>query len=354
MNFRKILYITDPISITTPSLSRYTEDLHGLFLNNSEILQVVFRKENIIENPRYRYAKPRLLNYPLSLLNHIFPRYAFYGIFDKIVSSNDIVHITSQLTDPIYYSSNAIVTIHDLIPFKNFVDSKSLQLINRLARRNTNFYIKHNYKIVTVSNYVKKDILKHFKIDEDNIYVIYPYVSEGFYNMSDKTTLRMELNLPVDAKLILLVGANTKRKNLSMVERVMNKLDDDFRLVRVGSPIGNSITFSNVEQQTLNKIYNACDLLYLPSLEEGFGYPIPEAFTTDLPVVASNIDVFKETAGDAAVLVGPNILEENIEGIHNAYENANYYAIRGKERAKMFTKENAAKKLLSLYDSLFQ
>lgn len=292
------------------------------------------------------------MNYPLSLLNHIFPSYAFQDIVDKIVDSNDIIHITSQVTDPVYRGSNAIVTIHDLISFKNFQNSKSCQSINRLARRNTKFYIKHNYKIITVSNYVKKDILQHFKVNGDNIIPIYRYVSQGFYKISDKLSLRKELNLPPDAKLILSVGANTKRKNLSMVERVVDRLDKDFRLVRVGSPIGNSITFSDIDQQTLNKIYNACDLLYLPSLEEGFGYPIPEAFTTGLPVVASNIDVFKETAGDAAILADPNDVKQNVEGIYKVLENASYYTGKGKERGKMFNKENAVKGLLSVYNSL--
>ena len=351
MRERKVFFIMDPTSITAPSLARYTEDLHKLFPVNSEILQIVFRKENMIDNSKYRYIKPRLLKYPLSVINHIFPNRTFQGVIGSLISGNDIIHITSQLTDPVYHGSNAIVTIHDLIPFKNFVDSKSTRLIYRLARRNTRYYIKHHYKILTVSNYSKGDILQHFKVDEDNISVIYPYVSDGFYNIADKVGSRKDLGLPFDTKLILSIGANTKRKNLSMVEEVMNKLGNDFRLVRVGSPIGNSITFSNLDQQTLNKIYNACDLLYFPSLEEGFGYPVTEAFTTGLPVVSSNIDVIKETAGDAALLVDPNDLEQNIEAIYKSYDNIGYYASKGKERAKLFNKEVAVKRLLALYDS---
>lgn len=350
MSNKKIFFITDPTSLTAPSLTRYTKDLHNLFPINSEILQTVFRNGNIIDNPKYPYIKPHLLNYPLCLLNHIFPGYAFHGVLDKIATRRDIIHITSQITDPIFRGPNAIVTIHDLIAFKDLTDFNDLKWISRLVLRNTKFYIQHNYKIVTVSNHVKNDILTNFNSNEDNIYVIYPYVSEGFYNISDRNNLRKELGLPYDDKLVLSVGTDTKRKNLSMVGRVMNKLGKGFRLVRVGTPIGNSITFSNIDQQTLNKIYNACDLLYFPSLEEGFGYPIAEAFTTGLPVVASNIDVFKETAADAALLVDLSDVEQSIDGIYKAIENSGYYVGKGRERSKLFTKENTLKNLLSLYD----
>ena len=342
----------DPTSITAPSLTRYTEDLHNLFPVNSQILQVVFRKENMTAEPRYPYIKPRLLKYPLSLINHILPNKVFQKNINNFTKGNDIVHITSQLTDPVYSGSNVVVTVHDLIPFKKFQDSKDFQLINRLARINTKFYIKHHYEIVTVSNYVKKDIIQNFNIDEDSIHVIYPYVSGGFYSLPDKYHLRRYLGLPSESKLILSVGANTKRKNLIMVEKVMNKLEKEFRLVRVGSSINNSITFHNIDQETLNKIYNACDLLYFPSIEEGFGYPVPEAFKTGLPVVSSNIDAIKETAGDAALLVDPNDLEQNIEAIYKACENSSYYATKGYERANLFSSEKAFKKLQNLYDYL--
>lgn len=53
MRERKVFFIMDSTSITAPLLARYTENLHKLYPVNSEIFQVVFRKENMIDNSRY-------------------------------------------------------------------------------------------------------------------------------------------------------------------------------------------------------------------------------------------------------------------------------------------------------------
>ena len=128
-------------------------------------------------------------------------------------------------------------------------------------------------------------------------------------------------------------------------------LGSDFRLVRVGEKIGDSITFAGVDDEMLNMIYNACDVLLLPSLEEGFGYPVVESFAAGLPVVASDIEVFREVAGDAAVLVEPTP-QGCAAGIREALSAGRELSKRGSQRAKLFGIDVFSQKVKEFYSAL--
>ena len=170
--------------------------------------------------------------------------------------------------------------------------------------------------------------------------------------LSNKEQLRKELGLPLDKKLILSISSDQPRKNLPMVKRVMANLGNSFKLVRVGNPVGDSITFNNVDTVTINKIYNASDVLFLPTLEEGFGYPVVEAFSTGLPVLSSNIDVIKETSNGAALLVNPEELKENVEGILKIMNNHEYYVQKGYEKARYYASSTVKEQLISYYNGI--
>jgi glycosyltransferase involved in cell wall biosynthesis len=89
-----------------------------------------------------------------------------------------------------------------------------------------------------------------------------------------------------------------------------------------------------------------------PTLEEGFGYPVVEAFKTGLPVISSDIDIIREVSNGAALLVNPEELKENVEGIFRIQDNSEYYIKKGYDRAKCFSGEVIKKKLTSYYNSL--
>ena len=169
---------------------------------------------------------------------------------------------------------------------------------------------------------------------------------------ADKKALRERLGLPIDRKLVLSISSSDKRKNISGVKKAMDSLGEDFRLVRVGIPIGSSITFRNIADEKLNEIYNACNVLLFPSLYEGFGLPIVEAFASGLPVVTSRIPTIEEVASDAAVLVNPMDNAEVVEGVKSAIENSDSLRISGLNRAKNFTYERFRQRLTEYYREL--
>ena len=104
----------------------------------------------------------------------------------------------------------------------------------------------------------------------------------------------------------------------------------------------------------MNEIYNARDVLLFPSLYEGFGYPLVEAFATGLPVVASDIEIFRETSGGAALLMDPNDSLDLATGIRLALENSEELKKKGFKRVKMFSFDRFAFEINEYYSTILE
>ena len=341
-----VTYIT--VDSTTTGVGKYAKDLYMLLAPESKIIQFIF-------NTRYLddFYKQPYIGFKSAVLNYMFSKFAFKSGIDAINNNPDIIHITSQTMKPIFNSKKMVVTIHDIIPFNRNLGYNQImeKLKDAYMRSYVMQYLTYD-NIITVSNHVKNQIVTQFNINENKISVISPYITDNFFPMHNKNLLRKELGLPENKKLILSVSSDAPRKNLAMVKSVMEKLDNSYQLVRIGTQVSNSITFNNVDDEKINKIYNASDMLLFPTLEEGFGYPVVEAFKTGLPVLSSNIDIIKEVSDGAALLVNPIDLHEVIEAVYSILEKKDYYITRGYERAKYYSPENIRKKLLSYYKTI--
>ncbi|MCL4480808.1 MAG: glycosyltransferase [Candidatus Thermoplasmatota archaeon] len=206
-----------------------------------------------------------------------------------------------------------------------------------------------NFKnIITDSNDVKKKL--SLISDSKEIEVIYPPCPPSFKPLEVTDLDKKRLNLPTDKILVLSPSNAMPWKNLAMVSRVMKKLGDKFVLVRVGPEIGTGITFSRVNSNTLNLLYNLCDLLLFPSLEEGFGFPLVEAMRTGLPAVVSDIDVFHEIAADAVEYVNPYDVDSIVEGIFRALNKSEELRKIGSRRSGLFSLEIFRNKMLTFYE----
>ena len=152
---------------------------------------------------------------------------------------------------------------------------------------------------------------------------------------------------------MLSVSANLNRKNLDKVKETVLRLGADYKLVRVGKSImEGDISFQGVNYETMNEIYNACDVLLFSSLYEGFGYPMVEAFASGLPVVASDIEVFRETSGEAAILRDPNDVSDLVSGVKLALKNSEELKIKELKRAKKFSFDRFANEMNMYYSGI--
>ncbi|MGB6839152.1 MAG: glycosyltransferase family 1 protein, partial [Microgenomates group bacterium] len=106
----------------------------------------------------------------------------------------------------------------------------------------------------------------------------------------------------------------------------------------------------HVSIDELPVFYSGAEALVYPSLYEGFGLPILEAFACRTPVVTSNISSLPEVAGGAAELVDPYDTDSIAEGIRAALGRRKGLIKKGLKRVEDFSWEKTAKMTLEVYN----
>lgn len=185
---------------------------------------------------------------------------------------------------------------------------------------------KHARKIITVSEFSKKEIMKFYGIPDEKIVVTYHGVDPVYQPCQDTNALAgLREKYGIAKDFILYVGKIYARKNLARLVRAFATLKRDtalpHQLVLVGNQtwLSDEILTAVRELGRENEIllvgevpladvplfYSAASLFVYPSLCEGYGLPPLEAMACGTPVVASNATSIPEVVGDAAVLVDP-------------------------------------------------
>jgi glycosyltransferase involved in cell wall biosynthesis len=193
--------------------------------------------------------------------------------------------------------------------------------------------IKKADRIISISKNTKKDLVDFFNINPDKIDVIY----HGF-NLSNNRIYKRRI-IDTFGKYILFVGARSLYKNFKVFAEAVSKLlklEMGLKLVCVGTPftsdekallsklrIEDQTIVLNVEDSTLYDLYSNALVFVYPSLYEGFGIPILEAFANNCPVCLSNTSSFPEVAGDAGVYFDPYDHESILEAVTKVLYDSN-------------------------------
>jgi glycosyltransferase involved in cell wall biosynthesis len=265
-----------------------------------------------------------------------------------------------------------LVTIHDLWLDRHPEYSKKMlgQWSSSFKTRQTALRAR---KVITVSEFSARELMELYGLRREHIVVIPNGVSEDFVPRRDDPAmaeLRKRIGLKTE-HFVLFIGGADPRKNhqifLEAAELVRKKLGSR-TLVLVGSPIhpfGNyeetarrrSLTEKvlcpgRVSTNDLQLLYSSTDLFVFPSLYEGFGIPVLEAMACGAPVLTSNSTALAEVAGDAALLADPQDARALGEAMIRALEDEPLRAalkVKGFDRARQFSWEQAATKTLALY-----
>lgn len=174
-----------------------------------------------------------------------------------------------------------------------------------------------------------------------------------------KKKVRQKYKLP--EKYLLFVGTQEPRKNLKSLLRALSLVNkkEKINLVICGvkgwgkfEKFGRNIhEIKYISHLDLPAVYSLASGLLYPSLKEGFGMPIVEAFSVKTPVLTSNLSSMREVAGDAALLVNPDSVTDIKKGIEklislSAEEKLNLQK-RGKKRLAQFSFATMADSILS-------
>lgn len=176
--------------------------------------------------------------------------------------------------------------------------------------------------VVTISETVKGDLVREFGLPPGKIRVIYPRVKEIFFSPPGDATLPESLR---GKDYILYVGLRIEHKNVEGILRAFLLLADEFpelRLVVAGGRYSTPdmvdlwkidprlkdrlVEIHDPTDKEIVRLFSGAKAFVFPSFAEGFGLPPLEAMASGVPVVCSDIPVFREVYGDAVLYVDPN------------------------------------------------
>jgi glycosyltransferase involved in cell wall biosynthesis len=232
-------------------------------------------------------------------------------------------------------------------------------------------------RVITVSEFSKREIMELYGIPAERIHVIYNGVSCAFWEQGRSAGHGMleRFGLQSEPYILFVGGADPRKNHKTVVEAFVRRRESlkPCRLVLVGDPIhrygnyhetiksagleGEILVVGRLDAAALRGLYQGALMLAFPSLYEGFGIPVLEAMACGLPVVTSSTSSLPEVAGEAAVLVVP----EDAEALGDAMvQVAQDHSLRerlieaGRRRVGEFNWETAGAKTLALYGELIR
>lgn len=297
---------------------------------------------------------------------------------EMLFSPPDILFLPASIM-PIMHPKNSFTILHD-IGYRESPELYSFWL--RLYHRFDLFLVlRYAKKIITVSEFTKSELLKSFQIREKRLEVIpHGYDENRFHPRRDEEEEKRILKkYGIERPFVLTIGnfARGKKKNFPRIFQAFqyfhsSTLGNKYHLVCVGkcSPENNEINelvrqmsmedmvlFPGwVPSEDLPVILRAAEIFLFPSLYEGFGIPVLEAFASGVPVISSGRGALYEITQNAALCVNPEDAQDIYHALKRVAENTQLQEqlrYNGLERAKDFSWESSARKLLALFEKNF-
>lgn len=233
------------------------------------------------------------------------------------------------------------------------------------------YSIKNSDYIITVSNYMKNEIYSRFP--GTPISTIYNGINiKDVHRKNSVDVGGVFKRFDLSNKYLLSVGHFELRKNYSTLIKALKILHDMGKkesIVIVGNDSGEINTIielskslglskyvtilSGITDNELGLIYQNAKIFIFPSLYEGFGIPILEAMKAKIPIVLSDIPVFKEIVGNNGVYFNchePESIAYAINGVITSKGESERLVQNGLEKVKKFDFCNVSEKLQILYN----
>jgi len=290
---------------------------------------------------------------------------AFAGRFDLVHATDHLIPCISKIP--------VIATLMDAIPLSHpeWVNYSLKGLKNAFWKRSTR-WASH---VLTISEYSRQELIEWFGIPERRISVTPLGVEPRWFvapSPAQRERVRQLYQLP--SRYFLFVGTLQPRKNVARLiaahQMLAPALRREFPLVVVGragwacekevqalsdGDHGCLRWLNYVPDEDLLPLVSQASALTFPSLHEGFGLPVLEAFAAGVPVITSNSTSLPEVAGSAALLIDPMKVAEIADAMNLLLtDDAVSEKLRklGRERATRFTWESTAKLTQGVYQQV--
>lgn len=282
----------------------------------------------------------------------------------------DVLFVPSHTLPP-SLPKRSVIMIHDLA-FKILPQAYTFFQRQHL-HWSTKRAVKCASAIIVPSEATKTDLINFYNCLADKIVVI----PHGFtpprtvsVEVLENSEIFKYFGIDKSMKYLLFVGRLESKKNLvNLVEAFAEfaKKNPDFRLVLAGKRgVGFKKLLQRIDELDLmhkvimpgyiteeekSALYQHCRAFVFPSLYEGFGLPILEAFHYGKPVLTSNISSMPEVGGEAAYYVDPHSVESIEKGLEVISKDDDYVrglVKSGTERLKNYSWEKAAQATLKV------
>jgi glycosyltransferase involved in cell wall biosynthesis len=287
--------------------------------------------------------------------------------FEKRLPPGRIYHATEHLLPRL--NRRSVLTVHDLI-FERYPQHHTWK--NRFfLKLGMPLFVRAADAIIAVSRHTKRDIIELYGAPAQKIHVIYEGIDERFSPVDAAGVKAVRQKYGIERPYLLMVGTLEPRKNHGAALRSLARLkaegfphclviagghgwlfDPIQSLVGELGLVADVIFTGRVPDEDLPALYSGADCFLMPSLYEGFGFPVLEAMACGTPVVCSNVSSLPEVAGDAALLVAPS----DVQGMHLAIERLvndpklrQELSRRGLAQSSQFSWRRAAEETLDIY-----
>lgn len=307
-------------------------------------------------------------------------------IIQKFLRENqiDIFYITSpfELMTFVYKKEwfqgvKTVATVYDIIPYvmkERYLPQK--ETYETYMERVEMLRWVDRYLVISQS--VKDDMISYLNFPEEKIHVIYGAGTPNLFRQievseGEKEELCSRFN--IKGRFLMCTGGDDERKNLAGLIKSYSKMNEELReqyqlvivcklsaasverytnLAREFGVKDRVVLTNFVTDEELVRLYNLADLMVFPSLYEGFGLPILEAWQCGTPVLTSANSSLQEIGGEAAILVNASSVRSVTEGLENALSKTDLkeLARRGVERSKSFTWEKVSRAVLQVLQDI--
>lgn len=352
-------------------VSKYFFELYSHFIAENQVdIPIGFSNSdflkslNLSAHPFFPHKAFVGKRFAMNLLNIPYSRYKIkredYDVFHPTYFSPYFVEINQK---------PSVITVHDLIYdlfpqyFKSYDFSK---------RSNKEKCFNAVDAIIAVSENTKRDLVKLYQIPEEKITVIHHGVNQSFVGDEELKQVEDELHLK-SFNYILYVGSRKAYKNFLFTITSLHEtlLKNKLKLVCIGGGafsdieinefkclgIDSLVMYIDFSEAALKWLYSNAFCFIFPSLYEGFGMPVLEAYANNCPVVLSNRSCFPEVAGEAALYFEPDDESSIAYSIDKLLDDSilrNELTRLGKERLKSFSWDRTASETLKLYRKIIE
>ncbi|MCR9143563.1 MAG: glycosyltransferase family 4 protein [bacterium] len=286
---------------------------------------------------------------------------------------DEILHVP-HYNAPIRYLRRSVIVLHDLIhlqstqfagPHYRAYAYVMLWLVSRFARR-----------VATVSDTTRREFLSRFPVAAARTSVVYNGIDHRLLKpQSEKDVKAFRKSYGLPARFMLVIGIGKRHKNVDFAVRALarewksgrcrvplvlggtgGKIPDYIRETLEREGVADRLlVVPFLRNEELPLLYAAAEVFILPSLYEGFGFPLVEAMACGTPAITSRASCLPEIGSDAALYFDPRDADDFIKTLYSVLDDPKLRdkMIRtGIKRAKDYDWKKHVEQLTQIYESL--